>query len=88
VLLLELLDAPLLALGKIGSQFKSESRTLPDYLQVWEASQDFSEEALNLFASNHPNAFFPPQRMNIQKNVDEIWGWIDNVSYRLSTIQR
>ncbi|KAI0027822.1 hypothetical protein K488DRAFT_74250 [Vararia minispora EC-137] len=78
VKLLDILDAPLLALREVGTQFKSQPREMPDEYAAWVDAQVDSEHVLNITLNNDLDIIFPLEKAKKHSVVDNLWRRIDN----------
>lgn len=85
VLLLEILEAPLLALGRDGRRYRMMDPEMPEEFTQWEDHQPLSEHVLNIISDTAAGGLIVPLDEAKKKNVvDVLWRHIDHVSSTVS----
>ncbi|VDC01651.1 unnamed protein product [Peniophora sp. CBMAI 1063] len=81
VLLLEILEAPLLALGRDGKKYRSMDPEMPEEFAQWEDHQPFSEHVLNIICDTYAdNLIVPLEKAQRKHTVDVLWKQIDHIT--------
>ena len=83
-MLLEVLEAPLLGLGREGKKYRSMDPEMPEEFVQWEEHQPYSEHVLNIVADTAAEMIVPLQQAQRRHVVDVLWRRIDQV-YPVST---
>lgn len=87
-MLLEILEAPLLALGRDGKRYRMMDPEMPEEFVQWEEHQPYSEHVLNIICDTYADKLVVPlEEARKKHNIDVLWPKIDEVRC-LSAITR